>query len=199
MKVDDEHWLEGVKRIPILGGAVMNIRRFAVMHFTAGATGLSSINYWKALSNGICAHIVIERDGTIYQCRPFNRTCGHAGKSAWRDPNTGQFFRNLNSCSIGIELANAGDNPALATRYTSLPLVSGKHKNGGNVRKWEQFPKVQLDAAEAVTRAIVQRYNLDDVVGHEDISPDRKCDPGFAFPMVEFRRKLGFTEPLGKL
>lgn len=132
MKITDDHWLEGATRILIKGGSPMNVRRFLVMHFTAGATALSSIRFWQTpAAQGASAHLVIDRDGTIYQCRPFNVTCGHAGVSSWVDPNTGKKYTGLNSCSIGIELANAGDNAALAKKWSELPLAKHKHKNGG--------------------------------------------------------------------
>jgi len=187
MKITDDHWIEEAVRRPLAGGAPMTVRRFLVVHFTSGATAESSIEFWRTpAAKGASAHAVIDRDGTIYQCRPFNKTCGHAGVSKWKG------FTGLNSCSIGIELANAGDNDALAKRWTKLPLVSAKHKNGGYVRKWEAYPAAQLFACNAVSQALVARYNLDDVVGHEDIAPTRKNDPGPAFPMTALRAACGF-------
>jgi N-acetylmuramoyl-L-alanine amidase len=185
MKIDSNHWLDPVRREPIPGGAVMAIRRFLVIHFTAGATGLSSIGWWRRLKNGVCAHFVIERDGTIYQCRPCNRTAGHAGASRWTDPNTGITYHGLNSCSLGIELANGGHS--FPERFSDLSATMARHKHGGPVRKWETFPKAQLDACFALSRVLVERYNLDDVVGHDDVSPGRKTDPGPAFPMEKLR------------
>lgn len=194
MKVGGDHWLEGVKRKVIAGGAAMDVRRVLVIHFTAGATGLSSIGYWNTpAARGANAHLVIERDGTVYQCRPFNRQCGHAGKSRWRDPKTGVLYHGVNACGIGIELANAGNNPALARKWSKLPLVEARHKNGGPVSQWEAFPDAQLAACAAAALALVTRYRLDDIVGHEDIAPERKNDPGPAFPMGKLRELCGFT------
>lgn len=188
MNVTTDHWLNTATRRPLEGGSPMGTRRFLVIHFTSGATGLSSINFWKTpAAKGASAHIVIDRDGTAYQCRPFNRTCGHAGKSSW------QGFSGLNSCSIGIELANAGDDPDLAKRWTKLPLVSAKHKNGGPVKEWEAYTPEQLAACEEVSKALVARYKLDDIVGHDDAAPDRKVDPGPAFPMQKLREACGFS------
>lgn len=165
----------------------MPVRRFLVIHFTAGASGKSSIDFWRTPdAKGACAHIVIDRDGKVYQCRPFNKTCGHAGKSKWKD------FDGLNSCSIGIELANAGDNAALARRWSKLPLVKAKHKFGGPVTEWEAYPQAQLDACKAVAQVLCARYKLDDIVGHEDIAPNRKNDPGPAFPMQWLREVCNF-------
>lgn len=187
MKVGQDHWLEGVIRKPIEGGSLMPTRRFLVIHFTSGATAESSINFWKTpAAKGASAHIVIDRDGKVFQCRPFNLTCGHAGKSSWKG------FSSLNSCSIGIELANAGDDSKLAKRWSKLPLVKAKHKNGGPVQEWETYPEAQMNSCVQAAKALVERYNLDDVVGHEDIAPDRKNDPGPAFDMKTLREACGF-------
>src|SRR6187402_1381799 len=106
MEITSDHWLDVAIRKPIAGGSPMPIRRFLIAHFTGGASAQSSIDFWKTPeAKGANAHIVADRDGTIYQCRPFNRTCGHAGVSRWRDPNSGVTYTGLNSCSIGNEIA----------------------------------------------------------------------------------------------
>ena len=187
MNITADHWLEGANRQLLSGGSTMNVRRFLVIHFTSGASAQSSINFWKTpAAKGASAHIVIDRDGAVIQCRPFNVTCGHAGVSKWKG------FEGLNSCSIGIELANAGNDPKLARRWTKLPLLKAKHKNGGPVEEWEAYPDAQIKACEEVAKALVARYKLDDVVGHEDIAPSRKNDPGPSFPMQKLREACGF-------
>jgi N-acetylmuramoyl-L-alanine amidase len=194
MNITPDHWLDPVNRQLIPGGGIMEIRRFLVIHFTDGATALSSVSWWRnPKAKGANAHVVIDRDGTIYQCRPFNRTCGHAGPSKWKDPNTGITYLGLNTCSIGIELANGGcDEPGpdgydWAKKQPWFKGIKAAHKNGGPVVEWEAYPQAQLDACFEVSKLIVARYKLDDVVGHDDISPGRKIDPGPAFPMAELR------------
>lgn len=190
MKITEEHWLTPVTREFIPGGANMAIRRFLVVHFTAGAGGRSSIDWWRKLANGVCAHFVIERDGEIIQCRPCNRTAGHAGASRWRDPKTDILYHGINSCSIGIELANGGHS--YPTKFSELPPTFAAHKHGGPTREWETYPPAQLAACEALAKVLVANYHLDDVIGHEDISPNRKSDPGPAFPMAALRTACGF-------
>ena len=180
----------------------MDVRRFLVIHFTSGWTAQSSVDFWKTPdANGASAHVIIDRDGSIIQCRPFNRTCGHAGISKWKDPKSGKIYVGLNSCSIGIELANAGDMSRNPDVYPStmgglagvpIPRVLARHKNGGREIGWELYPTAQLDACETLSKALVARYNLDDVIGHDDIAPNRKVDPGPAFPMLELRTACGF-------
>ena len=187
MTINDKHLLDGEKRDLLPGGSPMPVRRFLVIHFTAGASGQSSINFWKTPeAKGASAHLVIERDGTVIQCRPFNLTCGHAGKSRWKG------FEGLNACSIGIELANAGDNAKLAAKWSKLPLFKARHKNGGPVTDWEAYTEEQIAACIEVSKALVARYKIDDIIGHDDIAPDRKNDPGPAFPMGKLREACGF-------
>lgn len=197
MKVGADHFLTGEERDILPGGSAMGTRRALVIHFTAGATGRSSIAFWRTkAAKGASAHIVIERDGEIIQCRPFNRTCGHAGVSRWKDPNTGALFTGLNSCTIGIELANAGnDDDALkwARKQHSFASIFARHRNGGSVVEWEAFNPNQLAACTEVAKALVARYNLDDVTGHDCIAPERKDDPGPAFPMQTLREACGFS------
>lgn len=192
MQITTEHLLDTAKLRLIPGGGAMDIRRFLVIHFTAGASAQSSIDYWNQLANGICAHIVIDRDGTIYQCRPFNRTAGHAGPSRWADPKTGKIYSgSLNKCSIGIELANGGDS--YPTKFSALKPTLARHKNGGHESQWETYPEAQLQACLDLSKALCARYHLDDILGHEDCAPQRKNDPGPAFPMERLRNFCGFT------
>lgn len=205
MKIGEDHWLDVAKRVPIPGGAPMKIRRFLVEHFTGGWSAESSIESMKKA--GLSAHFVVDRDGTIFQCRPCNVTAGHAGVSQWRDPKTGILYTGLNACSIGVEIANCGDLEA--NRYPAykmgtlagraIPRLVARHKNGGVERRWEEYPEAQIAAVEALSKACVVRYNLDDVVGHDDIAPKRKTDPGPAFPMIRIRKFCGFTKPLASL
>lgn len=187
MSITGDHWLDSALRRPIQGGAKMPVRRFLVIHFTAGASAESSIEFWRTpAAKGASAHLVIDRNGTVYQCRPFNITCGHAGVSRWLN------YSNLNTCSIGIELANAGDDERLTKRWSQYPPIEARHKNGGTIKKWEAYPIAQLNACEQVAKALVTRYKLDDIVGHDDIAPSRKNDPGPAFPMASLRHSCGY-------
>jgi N-acetylmuramoyl-L-alanine amidase len=209
MNITTDHWFEAVDRQLLEGGSVMSIRRFLVIHFTSGWSAQSSVDFWKtAGARGASAHVIIDRDGAVIQTRPFNCTCGHAGVSRWKDPNTGETYIGLNTCAIGIELANAGDMvrspdiyPRSMQRLASRPIerLTARHKNGGPISQWEIYPPEQLKALEIVCKGICQRYNIDDLVGHDDIAPDRKNDPGPAFPMQALREACGFTKPLGKL
>lgn len=193
MNVTPDHFLEDVKREMLPGDRPMNIRRVLVIHFTGGATGASSIDAMR--DRGLSAHLMVERDGSVTQCRAFNTVALHAGASRWVDPNTGKRFDGLNSCSIGIEIANAGnDDGALswARKQPGFASITAKHRNGGKVQEWEKFPEAQLAAVFEISKLLVARYKLDDVTGHDCIAPERKEDPGPAFPMEDLRVACGF-------
>jgi N-acetylmuramoyl-L-alanine amidase len=195
-----DHKLVGVKSQPLSGGKPMLIRRAVVIHFTSGATAQSSINFWKepkSRSIDLGAHIIIDRDGTIIQCRPFNKTISHAGVSKWIDPNTNRKFTGCNQFTIGIELANAGNDDRvirIASQLTGYAgVITAKHRNGGPMDTWEDYSDPQYLSCLNVVKTVVKQYNLDDITGHDCIAPSRKNDPGPAFPMAKLRAECGFT------
>ncbi len=192
------HWLEGVQRLPYPAGPEMLVRRFGIAHFTAGATAKSSWEFWKSGdAAGAEAHVLIDRDGTIYQVRAFNQKADHAGRSKWHDQRA--TYEWLNSCSIGVEFANAGkDEPGkdafdwARAHAPGFQSAKARHKNGGPIQEWECYPEAQIQSGILVFQAITSFYHLDDVVGHDDIAPARKDDPGPLFPMQRLREACGF-------
>lgn len=193
MIITQDHWLDPVERKFLPGGKDMKIRRFLIIHCTCGA-GVPNMLESERWKSGICAHIVIDRNGKATQCRPFDKTCGHAGVSVWHDSKT--TYNNLNNCSIGIELANAGpDKGALAWARKNQPgfkSIQARHKNGGPLLEWECYYPEQVEMCKTISKLLCQKYNLDDLVGHEDVSPSRRDDPGPAFNMEELRTLCGF-------
>jgi N-acetylmuramoyl-L-alanine amidase len=194
MDITPDHFLEGVPRDILPGDRPMDIRRALVIHFTGGATGSSSIDAMR--ERGLSAHLMVERDGSVTQCRPFNEVALHAGVSRWVDPNTGTRYDGLNAFSIGIEIANAGnDLDALrwARKQPGFASIRATHRNGDKEFEWEEYPEAQLTAVFEISKLLVANYNLDDVTGHDCIAPERKEDPGPAFPMEDLRVACGFT------
>ena len=203
MIVTNNHILDVAQLALLPGGSLMPVRRLLVIHFTSGMSARSSIDFWKsAEAKGACAHIIIDRDGTIFQCRPFDRTAGHAGVSEWFDQVNDIKRAGCNAFSIGIELANAGDSVSgtiekpLAFKKYPCPAgaIQARHKNGGPVTLWEKYPEAQLQSCFAVAKVLFDRYHLDDVRGHDDIAPERKNDPGPAFPMHALRTLLSLEK-----
>ncbi len=163
--------------------------KYLVIHYTAGPTAKSAINSFCSENGNASAHVVIDRNGEITQLVPFNRVAWHAGISSW-DGLTG-----LNNYSIGIELVNAGRLEKVGDKwrawfgklYDPSDIIELIHKNETTVTGWQTYPQEQLEAALELSKLLVQEYHLLDVIGHEDIAPGRKSDPGPAFPMNNFR------------
>jgi len=167
--------------------------RFLVIHYTASSKAAGSIT-WLTKRDDIyvSAHVVVSKAGNITQLVALDRAAYHAGRSSWGNE------KNLNTISLGIELVNLGklnhiDNKFVGWEGTPVPeykTVFASHKNESRDYWWETYPDIQLRAAEDVAVAMLLKYNIIDIVGHDSISPDRKIDPGPAFPMDEFRNNV---------
>lgn len=166
--------------------------QYLVMHYTAATTAASCISWFGSLVAQASAHLLIGRDGSVTQFAPFNIVTWHAGKSQWKG------LSGLNHYSIGIELVNGGrlmqgSNkcicPVDQREVPNSEVIIAKHKNDGKEATWHEYTEKQLEAAIEIAALLVKAYNLKDVLGHEDISPIRKSDPGPAFPMSSFRSK----------
>ena len=116
MTITPTDWIDTAKKIQLPSHGPLPIRRALVIHFTGGASARSSIDAMR--QRGVSAHLTIDRDGTIYQSIPFSQIAFHAGASRWEDPKTNIRYIGLNSYSIGIELANAGNDPDALTKVS---------------------------------------------------------------------------------
>jgi len=168
-----------------------------VMHFTAsgGAGPLGDADYFLKPAAKASAHVVVGRDGAFRQVVPFNQKAWHAGRSIWRGRP------NCNDYSIGIEIDNWGKllrsadgqirswTGEVVDSFRAAELV---HKHETSTSLWEIFNETQLLATVGLTKAILEHYpSIDEIVGHEDIAPRRKTDPGPAFPMSRFMSLAG--------
>lgn len=129
-----------------------------VMHTTESSSFQSTATTFMQQTNPpVSAHYVIDRDGKIYCFCPENTAANHAGKSSWRLV-TGEEVRNINSRSIGIEF-QCGPGEEITPEQTAAGL-------------W-------------LTKDIMSRnpnIRPENVVGHSDVAPSRKADPGMSFP-----------------
>lgn len=172
------------------GGSVQH--EYLVMHFTAGRSAESSINWLTNPQAKASAHVVVGRDGSITQLVPFNRVAWHAGSSTW------QGRVGLNQYALGIELDNAGRLTKQGGRwrawfgqeYEDSEVMEAIHKHETESSGWHIYTPVQIEAALELASLLVNHYNLHDVIGHDDIAPKRKSDPGPAFPMSSFRSRV---------
>lgn len=166
--------------------------KYLVIHFTAGRSADESVRWLTSPAARASAHLVIGRDGSITQLVPFNRVAWHAGASRWEG------ISGLNRHSIGIELDNAGRLRRQGEQwcawfgraYPEDEVMEAVHKHESTSCGWHAYTPEQLDAVLEAALCIDQKYGLRDVVGHDDIAPGRKCDPGPAFPLPNFRSRL---------
>lgn len=171
--------------------------RYLVFHYTAGKSAPSSVNWLTNPESKASAHLVLARDGAITQLAPFAVKTWHAGVSHW-DGVSG-----LNSYAIGIEMDNAGPLKKVGdqyqawfgTLYSENQVIYAKHRLDTEPRWWHAYTEAQIRTALELAGLLVRHYDLKDVVGHEDIAPDRKRDPGPAFPLEHIRAAvLGRSE-----
>jgi N-acetylmuramoyl-L-alanine amidase len=109
----------------------------------------------------VSAHYFISETGEVVRLVDEDKRAWHAGASYWRG------HRDVNSASIGIELDNPG------------------HANG-----YREFPDAQIEALLPLLADIVRRHDIPraNVVGHSDVAPERKTDPGELFPWARLAR-----------
>ncbi|WP_370237139.1 N-acetylmuramoyl-L-alanine amidase [Brevundimonas sp.] len=126
-----------------------------VLHYTGMQTAEEAIARLRDAEARVSAHYVVDEDGTLYALVPEERRAWHAGKGVWQGET------DCNAASIGIEIVNPG------------------HQWG-----YRDFPDVQIDAVIALIADIRGRWTIPDdrIIGHSDLAPDRKEDPGERFP-----------------
>lgn len=126
-----------------------------VLHYTGMQTGEAAIARLRDPEAKVSAHYVVEEDGRIYRLVPEERRAWHAGKSFWKGET------DINGASIGIEIVNPG------------------HEFG-----YRAFPEAQIEAVIALVGDIRGRWTIENarIVGHSDVAPARKEDPGELFP-----------------
>lgn len=180
-------------RSPNVSGNHLELR-FLVVHYTASGPGSNIAKYFSNSSAKVSAHIVIQRDGTVIQCVPFDMIGWHAGKSRWVS-SSGQTYNGLNKYSIGIEIENWGPLKWTGGEWRSWTgakvensrVIEARHKFGTPNCGWETYTEAQIRATVEVARAICEEYGITEILGHDDISPGRKSDPGPAWEMNSFK------------
>ena len=129
--------------------------KFVIIHYTGMQSEIESINRLKSPNYNVSCHYFINRKGKITQMVKDLNIAWHAGKSKWKN------FNNLNSFSIGIELDNKG------------------HQFGYN-----KFSGKQIVSLINLCKRLKKKYSIkrENFLGHSDIAPLRKIDPGEKFP-----------------
>ena len=126
-----------------------------ILHYTGMATAAGALARLCDPTSHVSSHYLVFEDGRIVQLVPEARRAWHAGAGAWAGEE------EVNSCSIGIEIAHPGHDGGLPP-----------------------YPARQIEAVTALSRDIASRWSIrpERVLGHSDIAPDRKEDPGENFP-----------------
>ena len=161
-----------------------------VIHYTAGRSGESSAKYLTRDNVKASAHIVIDRNGDIYQLAPFDIITWHAGKSTYQGRS------GFNNFSIGIEIDNAGILEKLGNQYKSWfgklypesEVIQAVHRNETQPKYWHTYTEEQIQLTVDLCELLMGRYSsIKSILGHEEISVGRKQDPGPAFPLDKIR------------
>ncbi len=198
MRITAQHLLEGEscshdlcqnKDSGIFGAGQLDT---IVIHFTAGSSVSSAVNTLKDPTVQASAHVVVGRAGEIVQHPPFDKIAWHAGRSSHLGRS------GLNRYSIGIEIDNAGRLSKSGSSYKSWfgreyspeESIEAIHRNEDKVSNWHAYAELQLVAVFDLCRLLAQQYQLKFIVGHEEISPQRKTDPGPAFPLEKLREAI---------
>lgn len=144
-----------------------------VLHYTGMPTAAEALDRLTDAAAKVSAHYVVAEDGQVVQLVDEADRAWHAGRSYWRGTT------DINSASVGIEIVNPG------------------HEFG-----YVPFPGPQMDAVEALVRGIARRHAVVPamVVGHSDIAPARKDDPGELFDWARLARAgLAEVTPVPRL
>lgn len=144
-----------------------------VLHYTGMPDAASAIARLSDPEAKVSAHYVIAEDGQVVRMVDETKRAWHAGKSFWRG------ITDINSASVGIEIVNPG------------------HEFG-----YRPFPVAQIDALIPLMQEITLRYRITrgNVVGHSDIAPARKDDPGELFPWERLAKlRLALPSPTRNL
>ena len=139
--------------------------KFIIIHYTGMQSEIESLKRLKSHSSKVSCHYLINRKGRIIQLVEDKNIAWHAGKSKWKK------FTNLNRYSIGIELVNKG------------------HQFG-----YQKFTEDQIKNLIILCKKLKKKYKIktENFLGHADIAPLRKIDPGEKFPWKKLSKfKLG--------
>ena len=144
--------------------------RFIIFHYTGMKKETDAIKKLTSQETKVSSHYLIKKNGEILTLVPDLYISWHAGVSFWKN------FKSLNRHSIGIEISNPG------------------HEFNYN-----NFTQKQINSTLKLSKFLIKKYKIKSkcIVGHSDISPDRKKDPGEKFPWYYLsKRKIGIWHNL---
>ena len=137
--------------------------KFIIFHYTGMKRESEAIKKLTNINSKVSSHYLIKNNGEIVVMVPDLYEAWHAGISSWKN------FKSLNKSSIGIEISNPGHN-----------------------FNYKKFSKKQIQSLKGLSKFLIRKYRIDkkNILGHSDIAPNRKKDPGEKFPwkyLAKFR------------
>ena len=144
--------------------------KFIVIHYTGMKSESSAIKKLCDAKSNVSSHYYIKYNGDILQLVPELYKAWHAGKSTWKN------YNSINKHSIGIEISNPGH------QYN-----------------YKKYTRQQITSLKKLLKYLMKKYNIkrQAILGHSDIAPDRKKDPGEKFPWNELAKiRLSWTHNL---
>ena len=144
--------------------------KFLVFHYTGMKREIDAINKLTNIQSEVSSHYLIKNNGEIVLMVPVTYIAWHAGISFWRK------YEGINKYSIGIEISNPG------------------HSN-----KYKDFSRKQIKSIIKLSKYLIKKYNIKsgNILGHSDIAPNRKKDPGEKFPWQYLsKKKIGIWHSL---
>ena len=135
---------------------------FIILHYTGMKKESDAIKRLCDSKSKVSAHYFIKNNGKVLNLVPDLYTAWHAGKSCWQN------FQSLNKYSIGIEISNPGHD-----------------------HRYKNFSSKQIRSLIKLLKYLIKKYNINkkDILGHSDVAPERKKDPGEKFPWEILSKK----------
>ena len=146
--------------------------KFIIFHYTGMKKEMDAINRLTNLKSKVSSHYFIKKNGEILLLVPDLYIAWHAGFSSWK------YYKFINNYSIGIEISNPG------------------HEN-----KYNKFNKKQINSIVKLSKFLIKKYKIKQnfILGHSDIAPLRKKDPGEKFPWKYLsKNKVGLWHDLNE-
>ena len=141
-----------------------------ILHYTGMRNEKAALNKLTNFDSRVSCHYFITYSGEIINLVPDLYISWHAGVSSWKN------YKSINKYSIGIEISNSG------------------HENG-----YKKFKQKQINSVLKLSKFLIKKYKIKSkfILGHSDISPDRKKDPGEKFPWYYLsKKKIGLSHNL---
>ena len=146
--------------------------KFIIIHYTGMKKESEALKRLSNPKSEVSAHYFIKNNGTIINMVPDDYIAWHAGISHWKN------YKSLNKYSIGVEISNPGHN-----------------------HKYKKFSQKQISSLIKLLKIIIKEYKIKrkNILGHSDIAPLRKKDPGEKFPWKKLgKKKVSFWHKLNE-